>query len=459
MNLLYKNFLSCFALFCLCGCYKNAEDSFIDDHFTIIINDTTQYDRQNISQNLWTYAQMQEYYLWEEFMPDSASLNFINSPTTFFQKLKYKGDRFSWIERNPGYRGSTLYDRFGIETISYLLPTGGEIYRVALVLPFSPAEIAGLRRDDWFIIIHSNDGKIDIETGKMDGTVFRPEKKLTLSENEKNYTDAVALDTVYLLQDKKIGYLFYNSFQDGLDENFTYPYRLELQNIFGNFKKQGITDLIIDLRYNPGGYVSIEEIMCGLILPDEYLGEIAGYFSFNRIQAAKRLQQTGSEEEIKFFPNKSRIGDNNLEMRKVYFIITRRSASASEALINALEPCISVITIGSTSTGKNVGSYTLESRNYEWKLQPITFYYYNRAHITIPETGIVPDIPVDENNATWYDIGDTRELLLSVALEQITGETQLRSAVEYGNIRLTPADDGSSQRRKLEGLLKIRNYE
>jgi len=298
---------------------------------------------------------------------------------------------------------------------------------------------------------------MDITIGTIDGTTFRPGKKSTLSAAGTDYTDAVSLDTIYQLQGERIGYLFYNSFQDG-STGFTYPYRTELKNIFGYFRDQGITNLIIDLRYNPGGYLSICEILGSLVLPDEYQGEIWGYLSYNKKQAARLLKETGNEEDILYFPAKDVIGENNVGMRKVYFIITGRTASASESLINSLAPCISVITIGSVSVGKNVGSYTLKDDRYEWQLQPITFYYFNREHQAVPESGIVPDIPVNENEIeTWYDVGDTREKLLNVALEQITGNAQLRSEVNYGSILLKPIEDDGRQRRKVEGL--INNYD
>ena len=436
----------------LCSCNK-AEDRFIEDE--VVVNEDENRNKERAYQNQWTYAQMQEHYLWEEYMPDSASVNFTNSPTAFFDKLIYKGDRFSWIERNTDYSGNLLYDRFGVETVAYLLPAGGKVYRTALVLPHSPAKAAGLRRGDWFIMANPNGDSMEIETGTIDGTSFMPAKKISLSTSETAYTDAVMLDTIYQLNDQTIGYLVYNSFHDEMID-FTYPYRTELMDIFGNFRAQGITDLIIDLRYNRGGYVSIKELICGLILPDEYMGEIAGYQAYNKTQAAKLLEETGNEEVIRYFPKKSVVENNNVALSQTYFIITGRTASASESLIYSLAPCINVVTVGSTSTGKNVGSYTLKDRHYEWQLQPVTFYFYNREHTAVPETGIVPDFPVNENNiGIWYELGDTRELLLSVALEQITGDIQLRSAAGYSNLLLTPTmDDEREQRRKVEGLIK-----
>ncbi|GHT37534.1 hypothetical protein FACS189435_2730 [Bacteroidia bacterium] len=152
-----------------------------------------------------------------------------------------------------------------------------------------------------------------------------------------------------------------------------------------------------------------------------------------------------------YFPAKDAIGEDNVGLRKAYFIITGRSASASESLINSLAPCIRVVTIGSASTGKNVGSHTCKDNQYEWQLQPITFYYYNRNHETVPETGLAPDIPVDESTiGTFYELGDVRERLLSVALREIAG-IMARSATDYGELLLSPVDEGPP-RRKIEGL-------
>lgn len=451
---MHKNLLCLFAFCFLCSCHKNAEDSFIDDDDEILISDTTEYERQNIVQNSWTYAQMRKHYLWEEYLPDSASLNYKDQAELFFGKLKYKDDRFSWIERNTDYRGSSLYDRFGLETIDYHLPTGGKVHRTALVMPRSPAETAGLRRGDWFVIVNADANWMELETGEIDGTNFLPEKKIILLSDEKGYTDAVSLDTIYRIRDKTIGYLAYNSFQDGID-GLTYPYRTELKNIFGNFRKEDITDLIIDLRYNRGGYVSIEMLMCSLILPDNFLGEISGFQLYNRRISNELLKQTGYEEEILYFPDKNAIGENNVGVNKVYFIITGRSASASESLISSLAPCISVMTVGATSTGKNVGSYTLKDDQFEWQLQPITFYYFNRKHQAVPETGIVPDIEFDENEiTTWHDWGDTNEVLLNATISQIIGDdVWLRLANDYDKLQLIPVTNEELPRRKVEGLL------
>lgn len=447
--------LPCYLMFCfLCSCYNNAPDSVIDDNDETIVGDTTQRDRQNIVQNTWTYSQMRKHYLWEEHLPDSAALNYMSSAEFFFDKLKYRDDRFSWIERNTDYKGSLLFDRFGLETVDYLLPTGGKIHRTALVMPRSPAEAAGLRRGDWFIIANADADHLELETGNLAGTDFLPNKKIVLLSDGKEYTDAVSLDTIYQIQDKKIGYLVYNSFMDEM-VYFTYPYREELKNIFGNFKSEGITDLIIDLRYNRGGYVSIELLMCSLILPDEFLGEIGGFQTYNKRIAAELLKTTGNEEEIIYFPDKQSVAENNVGLRKVYFIITGRSASASESLINSLAPCINVVTVGATTTGKNVGSYTLKDNQYEWQLQPITFYYFNREHQAVPETGIVPDIAFNENEiATWYDWGNTNEMLLSVTIDHIIGDNmRLRSADDYGKLQLKPVINEALPRRKVEGLL------
>ncbi|GHT37536.1 hypothetical protein FACS189435_2740 [Bacteroidia bacterium] len=292
MNMARK--YSCFILFLfLLACSKPAEDNAIDDG--VVITEDEEQKNKHVQQNQWTYKQMRENYLWEEYLPDTSSMSLAASPQNFFSKLLYTGDRFSWIERNQDFRGTSMYDRFGLETLVYLTPAGEEVYRMALVLPRSPAQKAGLHRGDWFKIIHAAGEMMEIETDGVSGTAFTASSRLSLPVAAQEYTDAVALDSIYRMEGKTTGYLFYNSFQDETN-SLSNPYRAELRRIFSNFKEQGITDLVVDLRYNPGGYVSICQFIGSLVLPDEYQGKIAGYHSYNKRRAAILLKETGNGE-------------------------------------------------------------------------------------------------------------------------------------------------------------------
>jgi hypothetical protein len=430
------------------GCYKDAPDREIEGGTTV--EDDDEEDKNTIAQNRWTYEQMQLDYLWESYLPDSSKLSFTLHPSRFFAKLLYEGDRFSWIEVNESFSGYSLYDDFGLETLTYET-AGGETWRRALIVrKGSPAHRAGLRRGDWFRIRPAADDRsLTIEKGQLDGTtILAGETIRLLQDNDPAGGGSVELDTTYRIDDRTIGYIVYNEFVDG-SSLLNNPYRAELRAAFERFRGQQVTDLIIDLRYNRGGHVSICQFFSGLLLRDEHLGSVSGYHSFNRRLAAEHLEETGSEEETLYFPSPGAMDGYNIGLDRLTFLISGRTASASESLINNLSPFTAVTLIGSTSTGKGVGSWTIQSSLFEWQLQPITFRYYNREHQTVPDEGLTPDIYVDETTAgDLYERGDTRELLLHTALSHITG-SPLRSAGSYGALNLRPLDrpDPLSSRR------------
>jgi hypothetical protein len=438
------------------GCYKNAPDEVINGGINIIDDDNDDKDKEVIAQNHWTYEQMKDNYLWENYLPDTTTLSFSDAPKQFFERLIYKDDRFSWIEQNEDFIGYSLYDAFGLDYWAYETPAGETLYRVVLVRKGSPAEAGGIKRGHWFKTRRQAGNSIEIEIGQLAGNIFQPRQTVRLLQDEQQPAgSAIELDTVYYIGDKIIGYIVYNEFMDA-ESLLNNPYRKELRTAFESFRMQQVSNLIIDLRYNPGGYVSICQFFSSLLLKDEYLGSISGYHSFNKRLAAQQYQKTGNEEEILFFVAPNIVGESNLGLDRITFIVGRRTASASESLINNLSPFTSITKIGVTTTGKGVGSWTIQSPMYEWQLQPITFRYYNSKHETVPDNGLTPDIYVDEaSTGMFYERGDTRELLLHTALSHITG-SQLRSAADYGTIPLTPLGENSSSTRHIKGYIDNR---
>jgi len=249
--------------------------------------------------------------------------------------------------------------------------------------------------------------------------------------------------------------MVYNAFDDyyGISES---PFKTQLRNVFGTFKQNCIDDFIIDLRYNPGGYVSICHYISGLILADEHLGKISGYHQYNQKLSKEMYTKTGNEEEILRFPSKVSIGGNNLGIGKMYVLVSENTASASEYLINSLKPYIEVVVIGVTTCGKGVGSQTIQDNRYKWQIQPIMFRYYNVLHQTVPDSGIVPDIQADEKNiGTFYELGDTNEYLLSIAISQIMGtRTKSASMNVFKNKILNSTGNTSINSRHIKGLIQ-----
>lgn len=295
---------------------------------------------------------------------------------------------------------------------------------------------------------------MDLTLGSLKDGKFVAQREVSMSSSSSTpHTAAILLDSVYHVAGRRVGYIFYNQFLDA-SSSLVNPYRAELREVFESFKRDDISDFVIDLRYNPGGYVSVCQFICSLILPQEYLGQISGYHQFNKILAQRQEAETGQSEETLYFPGQNVVGGIGLGLRRIYAIVSGKSFSASESLLNSLDPCIEVIKVGTTTGGKGVGSWTIQDNAYKWQIQPITFRYFNKNHVTVPDTGLTPDIVVDETSTpNLYQIGDSRELLLSAVLETICGYRVAKSSGQAENLQLRVIPNPELPRRNVSGYL------
>lgn len=443
--------ISLSALLLLAGC-QNPKDRYIEQ--SVVIQEDERLKAENIEQNQWIYSSMQEQYYWNETLPASEVLNFGSSAPLFFSSILYSGDRFSWIEPHTRAVKSNITDDYGIDYQSYLDNSSNHLSRVVLVVPHSWAWNAGIRRGDWFRIKSTRATGMDLTLGSLKDGKFVAQREVSMSSSSSTpHTAAILLDSVYHVAGRRVGYIFYNQFLDA-SSSLVNPYRAELREVFESFKRDDISDFVIDLRYNPGGYVSVCQFICSLILPQEYLGQISGYHQFNKILAQRQEAETGQSEETLYFPGQNVVGGSGLGLRRIYAIVSGKSFSASESLLNSLDPCIEVIKVGTTTGGKGVGSWTIQDNAYKWQIQPITFRYFNKNHVTVPDTGLTPDIVVDETSTpNLYQIGDSRELLLSAVLETICGYRVAKSSGQAENLQLRVIHNPELPRRNVSGYL------
>lgn len=134
----------------------------------------------------------------------------------------------------------------------------------------------------------------------------------------------------------------------------------------------------------------------------------------------------------------------DLSLRRIYCLVGRATASASELLINTLLGIdIDVILIGENTTGKNVGmepeEISVDETTYE--VYPITFQTYNAKDNGDYENGFIPNILMNENDINndgyfdkYIEFGHPDEPLLSRAIQEITGQAspRTRSAASKG---------------------------
>ena len=146
--------------------------------------------------------------------------------------------------------------------------------------------------------------------------------------------------------------------------------------------------------------------------------------------------ENNPESLLNRFTNKLNNNESlfSLNLDRVFVLTSARTASASELLINGLDPYIDVIHIGDFTVGKNQGSITVydyinDSRdknpNHMYAMQPIVLKIGNVAGYTDFPDGLEPDIFIKESLLNPGILGDIEEPLLKIAIDQISGDASL----------------------------------
>lgn len=413
----------------------------------------------SVSANDFVWKALNLWYYWQADVPDLADdrfssdgeyNSFLNSQQTdelFFNLLHDYGntDRFSWIvndyhDLDNAFAG--INKTFGMKYgLVYEQANSSQVFGyVQYVLPNSPASTAGLQRGDIFTRINGiqltdqNYSQLLSENSAtfglgyiQNGQVFDGDQqvsitKVQIQENPVHHSEVITVGS------NKIGYLVYNGFRANFND--------ELNDVIGQFKAQGITDLILDLRYNGGGSVQTSA----------YLGSmITGQFNQQDFTKLTFNAKTSNNNMTYKFESQGKTYNDNLEengtftiqqlnLSKLYVLTTGNSASASEMLISCLRPYIEVVTIGTKTYGKTVGSITLydspqdyyttnENVNpsHTWAMQPIVFDYKNSQNQSSPSLGITPNQEINEIQflENLLPFGDPNEPLLSTAISII----------------------------------------
>lgn len=371
-------------------------------------------DNVFFAHNQWIYSEMNRHYLWREDLPDSMACNYDQMPNEFYKSLLSVKDRFSYMISNPNYSPEPSAN-LGFAYQNYR-DNRNQTASQVLYVNSPEAAAAGIRRGDWLSIT-----QVDATTCSFshvtlcDGVFTYTDEITTMALPGLMPKNTVLLDSIY---PGGIGYLCYTEYDDTAD----------LVPALTRFKAQGIRHLILDLRYNPGGYVSTCKWLSSCIAPEAAYGEVFQIQVFNNIISEENVQKTGHPENIEYFsrplPDTVQIiGDQRiipLNLPRLYVLTSAHTASASEANILSLRPFMEVVLIGENTVGKGVGSYTLLDKRYKYALQPITFQYYNKNWETIPLDGLAPDCYIPDGYSTPIrELGDTEEPLLKAALTLI----------------------------------------
>lgn len=399
----------------------------------------------NTAPNKWIHEVMSYYYLWNDKMPSLASTNTTAKPTDYFYTLLNdygKTDRFSWIDESVtnlqnqlngintvlGIKGNAFYANSTNTSIAFV---------IAFVLKGSPAEKVGLKRGD--IVLKVDDQTItstnyttilDNQTLKLglgdftNGEFVSNGRSVTVTKVELQ-TNPILADTIITWSGKKVGYLAYCQFLTSYDDS--------LRALFGRFKTAGVNELVLDFRYNGGGYVVSSDLITNLTVKDAAtkVGKLMNKKVYNSTYTAYLEKTYGASSFETLFKSEP----NNLgTLNRVFVLTAGNTASASELVINNLKPFMEVILIGENTYGKNVGSFTITDPNKRWDfgLQPITFLTSNAIGESNYGTvnGFTPNYLLADNVLPYKTLGNPSETYFSKALSIIGGVAYQPSSTE-----------------------------
>lgn len=407
--------------------------------------------------NIFAGTSLETFYYWnKDISNDLLRLNpeTNTDPITTVNEIRYHEgdteiDRWTMLTDDFESFNSSLegvYTTYGYQPITYLLDesTGQCVSAVAYVYQNSPAEKAGLKRGD---IIYEIDGKpltvnnytdlfyssqITLSLAAYDATIntiVPTEQTVTMQAVEMYENPILCYKTIDLDNGNKIGYLAYSSF----DLN-SIP---ELIEICKDFKAKGVKKLVLDLRYNGGGYVITENVLASMFAPQDVVDSKA---IFEKEDYNELLTASGWSSVTRFTTtfNYESVGLNvsteeaNIGLEHIYALIGPNTASASEALIGGLMPYMPITLIGEQSHGKYCTGIPLSSKELydmmeeatptaikNWGIYVMIGIYMNSKNETpCMPNGLTPDIEAIDDPMQPVQLGDENEILLRAALEK-----------------------------------------
>ncbi len=429
----------------LASCNKTIETKAIPD-----ISTNTASASSDSAANTFIYGAMKDYYLWSDQMPSLASTAIKLKPTDYFYTLLYGYDtidRFSWMDTSAANLTNQLNGINTVLGIKYSalyadLSQTNIIFAISYVLKGSAAEAAGLKRGD---IIYKVDGKqitvsnyqtilqnqtISIELANYANSVFTASGKTISITKTTLQTNPILKDTVVEWGGKKVGYLNYLQFLNSFDDSLRAVF-----NRFKNYKNTGIDELVLDLRFNGGGYVVSSDLLTSLIVKDlpSKVGAVMNKKVYNNAYTAVLKKEANSDQY--FITNFKSESANLGKLNRVFILTSPGTASASELVINNLRPFMDVVLIGEHTYGKNVGSFTITDSKQRWSfgLQPITFKIVNSKEESNYGTvnGFIPDYVLKDNVIPFKPFGDPTETYFGKALSIISPVAYKANALEW----------------------------
>jgi len=251
-----------------------------------------------------------------------------------------------------------------------------------------------------------------------------------------------------------------------------------LNTAFNAFSTASVNTIIVDLRDNSGGYVETAQYLANLIASPAMNNKVMYSQHFNsKMQQGKapilKNQPYLDENNKPVFLNGRMatyadvdysIAGNTYQfkkegqlktLQKLYFLVNGTTASASELLINVLNPYFDVTLIGCQTYGKPLGSFAVKIHQYT--LYAVSFQIRNAANEGDYFQGIPVDLP-----STEEELGSEPAAVLDNTLILVSQLTSKKPALKTKTgqirsvIRFSTGEKHFSQPEMIKTQLKLK---
>ena len=337
-------------------------------------------------QKQFVLDEMRNWYLWNDLLPASVDIDNFATPEALLASLTSVQplDRFSFINSAAADQQFFNEGEFEGYGFSYRVVGGNSMF-LERVFADGPAGSAGLARGQQVLEVNGQTVASIIGSSGVAGldalfdaaTVeFLVERPDTTQFSAPMSRGLVTIDPVpqHRVIDagggRTVGYLELVTFIGTAEP--------QLATVFGEFEAAGVTDVVIDLRYNGGGLVRTAELLGDFLGGFVAVGQVFSRTQFNADRAA-------ANDSTELFAD----AGPDVALSRLAVVATRGTASASELVINGMAPWVEVTIVGETTFGKPVGQLGLEF--CDKILRPTSF----RKANALDEGNFFDGLPVD----------------------------------------------------------------
>jgi C-terminal processing protease CtpA/Prc len=422
----------------------------------------------------WVGAQMREWYLFPETLPANLDPAGFATVEAYLDALtatarSQRRDRFftyiTSIKEENAFFSSGASAGFGVR-----LSTDTAARRVFIAEAFegAPALAAGIDRGTEIVAIGTAESNLRLvseiiaaegsagvsnalgpstpgTTRVLRVTDAAGTRVVTVTKAEFSIPPVSSRYGARILNDggRRVGYVNLRTFISTADP--------ALRQAFADFRAQGVNEVIVDMRYNGGGLVSVAELMNDLLAGNRSSSDVQGHTTF-------RPEKASNNKTRNFSPQAQSIAST-----KIAFIGTGSSASASELVINAFIPYLraNAALIGSNTFGKPVGQIALDRAECDDRLRVVAFRSENAARQGDYFDGLASKVEssCQAGDDFGRQLGDPQEASTRTALDFLAGRpcTRISTGASTQSLRedrreLVMPEQPTAAQREVPGL-------